>query len=61
MYPSAIANEDPRVMHYCFPTPTLQKKTGHARLECLTSFVNRPGLVGSEKVIQDALKKLAPC
>lgn len=58
MYPSAIANEDPRVMHYCFPTPTLEKKRDMQDWNALRRFVERPGLAGSEKVIQDALRKL---
>lgn len=60
MFPSAIADADPRVMHYCFPTPTLQKQRDMGDWTAFRRFLGRPGLAGSEKVIQDALRKLGP-
>ena len=58
MLPSAIANDDPRVLHYCFPTPTLRKKRDMASWGALRHFMNQPDLAGFELLLQQAIRKL---
>jgi hypothetical protein len=58
MFPSAPAVEDPRVLHYCFPTPTLRKQRDMANWESLQAFLDRPGLAGFEYDLQHTIRLL---
>ena len=58
MLPSAIANDDPRVLHYCFPTPTLRKKRDMANWHALCLFLDQSNLVGFELYLQQTILKL---
>jgi hypothetical protein len=58
MIPSAPAIHDPRVLHYCFPTPSLDKRRDMATWGSLMAFLDSPGLAGFEYDLQETIRRL---